>query len=216
MSRADAASLASLGIRLIIDLRAPSDSLKRRPKNSPIPIANIPLHDPALKRHGRFAIFGYLFARDGGDRFRRFIGDYYRHIAFDRTATVREVISLLAGDGSLPALVHCTAGKDRTGWIAALLQLFAGVPYDVVRADYVATDTHYAPRVALLIRIARIVTLGRVSAERLRLMTGAHPELLDELYQTIIDRHGSVEAYLREACTIDQVTLDRLKARLIA
>ena len=63
---------------------------------------------------------------------------------------------------NLPALIHCTAGKDRTGLIAALVQLLAGVSREVVVADYLLTNRLYAPRARAFTRTMRWISLFRV------------------------------------------------------
>ncbi|ADO75620.1 uncharacterized protein STAUR_7865 [Stigmatella aurantiaca DW4/3-1] len=74
----------------------------------------------------------------------------------------------------------------------------------------------FRPRLEKFIRVMRIMTLFQVSPERIRLLAGAHPEFLNEVHGTLVKRHGSVESYLREACGIEQDTLQRLKDRLLS
>ena len=216
MTAQDAAKLDGLGIKLICDLRSPEESKKRPPRGSRIRVVNISLHDPQVQDHSRLEMLRFLLDDDDGKRFREFIHEYYRHIAFDRTSEVREIVSLLAGDDALPALIQCSAGKDRTGLISAIIQLLVDVPYEKVQSDYVLTNDSYAPQVRKLVRLVRILTLGRVPAERVRLLVGAHAELLDEVHRAIMTQHGSVETYLRAACGIDPRTLEMLKTRLLA
>ena len=54
------------------------------------------------------------------------------------------VLDALAEPEALPALVHCTAGKDRTGLVAALLLLVLGVDEETVAADYALTESAYS------------------------------------------------------------------------
>ena len=57
----------------------------------------------------------------------------------------------LAGADTTPAIVHCSAGKDRTGWAASLLLLIAGVSEETVIAHYVESDHHRAEENARLL-----------------------------------------------------------------
>jgi protein-tyrosine phosphatase len=63
--------------------------------------------------------------------------------------------------------------------------------------------------------VVRVVTLSQASPERMRLILMAHPEFLNEVHNAIMNRYGAVETYLREACGIDQDTLQKLKDRLL-
>jgi protein-tyrosine phosphatase len=122
----------------------------------------------------------------------------------------------LAKEENLPAVIHCSAGKDRTGLVAALIQLLVGIPYEVVIEDYVRTNDYFASRLDRFIRIMRVLTLFQVSPERMRLILMAHPEFLNEVHDAIVGAYGSVERYLVEACAIDERVLHELKARLLA
>ena len=68
------------------------------------------------------------------------LGAHYVASLVDRTETLAEVIALLATAEHLPAVFHCTAGKDRTGMVAALVLSLVGVADDVIVEDYALTD----------------------------------------------------------------------------
>jgi protein-tyrosine phosphatase len=205
----DIAKLRQFGIKTICDLRSITEHSKR-PRS--LDIVNIPL---AEIEPGRKQLLGFLFGRVGGERFRAFSRRYYQHIAFEQTARVREILELLAQDGKLPALIHCTSGKDRTGFVAAVLQLLAGVPYATVEADYLRTNDYFAARLATFIRVVRAATLYRVREDRLRLVLMAHAEYLGEVHARIVAEHGTIEGYLHERCGLAQETLLRLKQNLL-
>jgi protein-tyrosine phosphatase len=212
----DRTKIRDLGIRLICDLRAPEQSRKRPARLDPsIRVVNISLHDPAVFDLKRTELLGYLFGDGGADRFREYIHSYYRHLAFARTAEIGEVITLLSREGNTPALIHCTAGKDRTGLIVALIQLGVGVSYEAVLADYLRTNDAFAPSLTRFIKIARRVTLFRVSEARIRTVLMAHPEHLDRTHAEILQRFGSIPAYLVDACGVDPNTIEQLKRRLL-
>jgi protein-tyrosine phosphatase len=214
----DWVKLRGLGIQLICDLRSPGESQKRRLRlpDESIRVVNVPLHEQATQDGSRRKLLGFLFGKTGGERFREFSRDYYHYIAFEQTARIREVITLLAGEQGLPAVIHCTAGKDRTGILVALIQWLAGARYEAVMEDYLRTNDSFALRLEKFIRVMRVLTLAQVSPERMRLILMAHPDFLDEVHGTLMKRYGSVETYLHEACGIEQDTLRKLKDRLLA
>src|SRR5690606_32755446 len=122
--------------------------------------------------------------------------NYYHHIAFDRTTQIKEIITTLSHEEHLPALIHCTAGKDRTGYIAALIQLLVGIPYETVVEEYLMTNRFYESRMEKLIKMIKWITLFQVSPERMKLILMAQRVDLDEVHDNIIRNYGSIEAYL--------------------
>lgn len=108
-------------------------------------------------------------------------------------------------------LVHCHAGKDRTGLVVALLLSVAGVGDDDVGDDYALTALNLAPLIA--------EWLDEMSAddnERSRLRDLAEPrrEAMIDSLSYVRDKFGSVEAYLRtHGVTADQ--LNRIRLRLV-
>jgi protein-tyrosine phosphatase len=219
MTVRDLATLRDYNLKLICDLRSPREI---REKPSPVAltetirVVNIPILPPANQDGTRKLLFGFLFGKSGGDRFRQFSRACYHSIAFEQTSPIRDVITLLSKEENLPALIHCSAGKDRTGFLAALVQLLAGVPYETVMDDYLLTNDHFHPRLEKFIKWMRIMTLCQVSQERIRLVAMAHPEFLDEVHTLIVKNYGSVETYLCDACKIEYDTLRNLKSQLLA
>jgi protein-tyrosine phosphatase len=219
LSVADLARLREYNIKLICDLRTPQESLKKRmpvAKDNSIQIVNIPIYDDGTEFGSRRKIIGFLFGKTGGDRSREFSRAHYHHIAFERTSRIRDVITLLSKEENLPALFHCAAGKDRTGFIAATIQLLVGVPYETVMEDYLCTNDFFGARLEKFVQAVRLMTMFQVSAERIRLIVMTQPDFLQEVHDAIISNYGSVERYFTEACEIDPSILQNLKKQLLS
>jgi protein-tyrosine phosphatase len=69
----------------------------------------------------------------------RFLADRYAELALDGTAEIRLALELLAAAGGAPVVIHCAAGKDRTGVLTALVLALLGVADDDLVADYALT-----------------------------------------------------------------------------
>lgn len=219
MTVPDLAKLSEFGIRLICDLRSPEESKRAQPRWTPqtaIPVINLPLNESPEHDVRAKTLIRFLFAANGDAHYRAFTRAYYRHMAFGQTSRIREIITLLSMEGSLPALIHCSAGRDRTGLLAAFIQLLAGVPYETVQDEYLLTNDYFGPRLERLIGVARVLTLFQVPTERIRLVFMAQPEFLDDVHQSIVKDYGDVETYLRAACKIAPDTLEKVKRRLLA
>src|ERR1700728_3319166 len=107
---------------------------------------------------------------------------------------VASAIGRLCGDGALPGLVHCTAGKDRTGLVVALVLEVIGVPDEVIAADYALSDAYLDASTARAIsRIRAVSGVGRwLDLGAL----GASPQVIHDALARIRSRSGSVSDYL--------------------
>ena len=133
-----------------------------------------------------------------------------RELATCFTAEMRKFIDVILSSNGRPVLFHCTAGKDRTGFAAAILLRILGVPQDVVMQDYLLTNKYFygAHRWhLLLLRLWK----GRQIAKVVSGMMRADPAYLGAAFQTIDQNHGSFENYVHEALGLNTGDIDCLK-----
>jgi protein-tyrosine phosphatase len=117
--------------------------------------------------------------------------------------------ALAAGEG--PSLVHCFAGKDRTGFAVALLHRLAGVHDDDIMVDYLLTNTagNSAARIAAGAESIRRNRPDASDAAIAKLMA-VEPDYLTAAFATVDAEWGGAERYVREALGV--VDRDRLIA----
>ncbi|HZZ69591.1 MAG TPA: tyrosine-protein phosphatase, partial [Phenylobacterium sp.] len=121
-------------------------------------------------------------------------------------------------EGGGPVVVHCAAGKDRTGVICALTHHIAGVGREDMIADYLLTNDEgrQARKVDFLGGwIEKQVGLT-VSPEALRVAVSVNTDYLETAFAVIEDRHGSIDTYLADVLGVDAPLRERLQARLLA
>lgn len=218
LTKNDVHQLMKLNIKLICDLRTQKEHLSKPAKvlaNDSLQIINIPFQPHETHDTSRSKLLRFLFEKSGDIKFDHFIQDYYRSITFERTTQIHEILHLIAEEKNLPAIIHCTAGKDRTGIISAIIQLLVGVPYEKVQENYLLTNQHYGARLSKFIRVMRWGSFFTVSPERMKHILEAKAEYLDEIYEEILRQYGSVESYLSAACQIDKQVMNRLKNQLL-
>ncbi|MFI9629674.1 tyrosine-protein phosphatase [Streptomyces sp. NPDC052042] len=215
----DAAFLTDLGLHTIFDFRNAAD-LRLDGHDVELPGVrnlNIPLSDPAdgagfwrMVREGDLEQLRSLLADGKGAN--RMIASY-REIVLERTAEHSRVLHALAED-SVPALMHCAAGKDRAGLSMAVSLLAVGVERDAIEADYLKSDQAHRRY-----RIRRSDTSADgMSAEVLELLNplfGAHRDYLAAAFASIEETWGDTERYLAEGLRLSPETRERLRDRLI-
>jgi protein-tyrosine phosphatase len=117
----------------------------------------------------------------------------------------------LAEDGA-PVLVHCTTGKDRTGWAAAALLLLLGVPEQEVMAEYLLTNEQLLP--ALSPMFTAFADAGGDPAV-LHPVLGVRAEYLNHALHLVREQHGSIEGYFTGALGLGEASLAALRGRFL-
>ncbi|GGZ63498.1 tyrosine-protein phosphatase [Streptomyces subrutilus] len=215
----DAQFLNSLGLHTVFDFRNDADHALEGPdvELTGVRNVNIPLSDPADGREF------WKLVRDGDlARLRSLLGDgkgearmahSYRSIIANRTAEHGRVLRALAAD-SVPALMHCAAGKDRAGLSIAVTLLALGVEREAIVADYLESN---APHRRYRVRRSGETQETRAPevAELLAPLFDARAAYLTAAFDTIDERWGGVPSYLTEGLGLSPEALDRLRARLL-
>ncbi len=125
----------------------------------------------------------------------------------------RFVAELLAARGA-PLLFHCTAGKDRTGFAAAVVLRLLGVPEEVIVADYLRSQTYsLAARRAelLLLRLLK----GAAVTALVRALLGVEAAYLQAAFAAIDRAYGSFEAYARDGLGLGEAEIAQLRDALL-
>ena len=122
---------------------------------------------------------------------------------------------LLRGMADAPGavIIHCTEGKDRTGWVSALLQLIAGVDRETVIAEYLISNDRRAEIIDRGVAQARKAR-GRTAAEITRIRLVVAESYLRAGLDELESRYGDLDGYLTDGLGLDQPTIERLRTRL--
>ena len=190
--------LRKLGIRVVCDLRG-----ERERERDPCRIEDVigRLHplpiEPTLKLE-RNALAGTGFGGDVAPH--DLMVGIYRRFAVSQTAVFSELLGLLVVDHT-PLLFHCTAGKDRTGFGAAVILRLLGVDMDRVLEDYLLTNEHWKGTGHL----SHLPDHVRLVIER---VDGA---FLLAAFESIDEAFGSFDSYAEEALGFDAIRIERLR-----
>lgn len=214
---ADLEKLGGLGIRVIIDLRRANEREREPSRRWRGFAAQVIENDIGQETADEWATF--IQSSDLTEAsFRDYMIDYYakapfqtRHLDLYR----RYFRALAETDG--PILVHCAAGKDRTGIICALTHHVAGVHDDDIVEDYLLTnDPERLEKRLPQIREGIREATGR-EADDAALMTvmRVEAEYLEEAFRVMRAAHGSIDGYLDQALGLDAELRGRLHDRLL-
>lgn len=204
---ADLATLNGLGISDVYDLRTPSE------------IASTPDTLPDGASYTNIDIIGSTtsgsnitnISFSSAEQARAMMQETNR--AFVNDAGMRGQFAVLfnelaAADGA--ALFHCTAGKDRTGWTAAVLLSIAGVDEATIMSNYLATNDYTAARVA-----ATLAAMPASMAEIYAPLLGVEASYLQAGLDEISADYGNMENYLKQGLGLSQETIYVLRGKMV-
>jgi protein-tyrosine phosphatase len=217
LSNKDLETFDKLNIKAICDLRTPNEQkskVSRIPTGKRIQLLNVSIHDKS-REFTRLEFFKFLVSKSNTIDFEKIMKEMYEHMAFGCHKEIREILIFLSNQQNIPALIHCTGGKDRTGFISAIIQLLVGVPYEAVINEYLVSNQLIVARMKKVENFIRWMSLFQVSPERLKPMLEVQRDYLEDVYSKIIEEYGNIETYLLVACNIPQSNLDKLKQLLI-
>lgn len=217
-SDADLERLRQLDIGAVVDLRRPGerrDQPSRRPEGFSGLVIEGGLDDGAEAPHITFLKTADLTPESG----RRFMAKTYRTLPFD--ASHLDVFSRYfqaLADQDRAVVIHCAAGKDRTGFLAALTHHLLGVSRDDMVEDYLLTNVavDLAGRAPGIARKLHEMTGRLASDDAVVAFLGVEAAYLEAAFAEVEARHGSVDAYLRDALGVDTARRDRIVERLSA
>jgi protein tyrosine/serine phosphatase len=199
----DCAQLADIGLATVIDLRTDGEVEQRGrfPEVTfEVEYHHLPLTDvlPPTEDLSRYDEPAFVTSR-------------YEKLFSEGSSSLVRAVNVLAAPGALPAVFHCSAGKDRTGILAALVLGFLGVPRAVIVEDYALSAE---AMVALLERLK--VEYADAVAEIDRYapaVVSAAPETMAAFLDTLAQTHGSFEDLARTLGVSDAVAA--LRATLL-
>jgi protein-tyrosine phosphatase len=185
-------TLLSFGLASVIDLRDRSE------------VARYP---DVFAGSGEVVYLNLPIVRVDSQVWRAELTQRYLLMVRECRAEIRSIVQAIALS-SFPLIIHCTAGKDRTGLIVALILAMLGVPADVIAADYAMSE----PCLMLFFAKVRCVLQGQgADLVRFDRDSRAAPETILRVLRYVELRYGGVDGYLCLPPPLEQ----RLRQRLV-
>lgn len=216
-SRSDANTLARLDLDSLVDFRSTAEKEEepnQLPEPLPFELVEIPIMDG-----GDHSVAAEIMARIESGSFEDFDPDAFmitanRQFASTFTPQFGEFIrAVLAADGR-PVAWNCSAGKDRTGFAAAILLRILGVPMETVMEDYVLSREY-----ALAARRKELFLLrlfkGDEASDKLTALMGVDRKWLEAAFDEIDRQYGSFAAYVDTGLGLRPDEVARLRDTLL-
>jgi len=228
LSDADVAVLDGLKLACVIDFRDTTEVT--RVGVDRLPPGLLPISLPVLDKTNDMDVFAVIadVARGAADAseldFLReeapgggapgMMAGIYRQFVTSATsrASFAQALRLIGDRDSLPLLFHCTAGKDRTGWLAALVLTILDVDRDTILADYLRTNDLSSGTLELILTVLD----GKIPDPKVIVpMVQARAAYLEAAIEQAEHSYGGMDGYLRDGLGVDDALLASIRANLL-
>ena len=200
LSQTDFSVMRDLGIRTVVDLRSGHEVEQSR--------FDVEAH-PVDFHH--FPFIDQLPDVEQWDRRPGLLGAQYKEMLVDAAPQIIGALEVLTAPDSRPAVFHCTAGKDRTGLLSALVLSLLGVPEETVVADYALSgEAMERLRDKLIVKYPD----SRDTITDIDEVFSANPANMVNLFAYLRERYGSVSEYAVTVGVPDAVVA-RLREELL-
>jgi protein-tyrosine phosphatase len=217
LSGSDVERLDRLGLRTVVDLRTPGEVLLAGPDRLPrgINVVSLPVGGGDLG-----SLYELIAGGDherqrselGDGRAAEFMVEINRGFVTDprHREAFGAALRLMSTPGRLPLLYHCSGGKDRAGWMTAIVLTALGVPREIVLRDYLlSNDLHRTGYTKLRFDL---VKTGMVDdPELLRPILEQSPTYLGAAFEEADRRYGSFGRFLTDGLEVSEAMLDELR-----
>ncbi|GAB3287110.1 tyrosine-protein phosphatase [Parahaliea aestuarii] len=216
-SRFDLEQLQRLQLQTLIDFRSQLEkdaAPDRLPQNPAFDVISIPTLDD-----GNSAMVQEIKERFESGNFEGFdpgalMTRANRQFAFEFTPQFRQFIHAVRDAGGEPVLWHCTAGKDRTGFAAAILLEILGVPRETIIRDYLLSDSISLEAHSRDLMLARLFK-GEEAAQQIAIMMGVQRPWIEAAFASIDEHWGDFDTYVREGLELSESDVLTLQASLL-
>ncbi|MEV6771675.1 tyrosine-protein phosphatase [Nocardia sp. NPDC051030] len=221
LTDADQQTLTTAGVTEIIDFRSPTERGANPDKvPSSIPVKSLPVFDPNNDFYAFFAkvVQGGPTVQQqllGDGKGAQYMRDYYRWMITDPTARGQFAQALQdIANSSGAVLYHCTAGKDRTGLMTAILMTILGTPSGQIYTNYLASNDRLAAsnKATLDALVAQGLVTDRTLFDP---VLGVQRDFLEASFDQAAKSFGSMELFISNGLGIDNLTIKKLQDKLI-
>lgn len=198
----DLANLAALGIKTIYDLRSDRERQRqpdRIPGSASFTSFHLPMR-PVVEYHGRSLrrLFSLMFGRERRTDYVAETYQAYREYATGYLPQLKAMFRRLSRPENLPALIHCSAGKDRTGVVIGLFQLALGVPRRMVMDDYLKSNDYLDNyKEEIFRRLSKLSYVGVPWKKLYAPLFAARADFMTAALEQARVEFGAVDAWLR-------------------
>lgn len=203
------AVLDALGVRTIVDFRSPGEQQRSptRYERGSVRCVRLPVFADTPEGYFEERLSRGLTPQGA----LALMEDANRSFARERSGAFRDFFALFDDEENFPLVFHCTGGKDRTGFAAAMLLSVLGASDAAIREDFLLSRNNTIPTTERSVH----ELLEIVPPETIEVLLTVLPQFLDAALDEIARSWGSRERFLREALGVNATRAEKIKSFLL-
>ena len=139
--------------------------------------------------------------------------DYYRlMVKREKKESWSKIFELLLEDNDESIYFHCTAGKDRTGTVSAIILTLLGIDKENIYHDYLLTNEH--PVIPFIYKLYSL-KLKKEVRKQFKELFYVKVDYLDAMFDEINKVYGSIDNFYRECCSLNEEKIEKLKKKYL-
>jgi protein-tyrosine phosphatase len=210
ISRRDNEKLSSLNIRTVIDLRAPGEVKSKKRTVDKAEVISLPLDFQKVTRERLKPI---IYKKNAEEIIADISNGLYLEILDASAPVVKQVMEILASPSGYPLLIHCQAGKDRTGILTALILLTLGAGREEIIGDFMKSNDALLPFFKRVLLIRKLISFGFFPYRNMLFAVTVRQRNIESVLDRVEVHYGGIEGYLRSA-GVDSSRLGELRKNL--
>ncbi|MDP3660992.1 tyrosine-protein phosphatase [Phenylobacterium sp.] len=214
-SENEAECLHALGVRVVFDLRSAAESAASPNafwRDHGVEVLDF---DIGSDVRAKGSVWDVLKDDASAAAIHALLSRIYQSIPAASAPALRSLFERIAA-GDAPVMIHCSAGKDRTGFVSAMLLSALGASRETIEADYLASGGRTTPeRLAYAHAMVSEVAGGPLEDDASALLTGVHLDFLDNAFGWIERKFGTTQAFLEQVAGLDEERRRQVRSRLI-
>ena len=214
LSDEDLAFIQRLGMQQIVDFRT---GFEKREDPDRIP-EGVRYVERAIEVDGTAVkeLFTKISSGDIDDlKPRELLENGNRAFVTDQIEVYRAHMHSLLDTNNLPSVAHCTGGKDRAGFAAAITLLALGVPEEKVVEDFLLTNVYTEDKINRYVWMIRLGSFGRTDPEKVRPLLGVEESYIRAAIDEMKMQYGSIDNYFIDGLGLSAAQLQTLRDNLL-
>lgn len=213
----DQQKLQNLGIRTVIDLRTHKER-QSRPDRLPHQIASVHIPIKTSKHNESgflWQLLSVLFGKARKIDYHQMMREVYQEYVTHFQSEFAQILRHITDPRNLPVLIHCTGGKDRTGFACWLIHLLLGLPFEIALADYLKTNDYALASNPDIQHWIKAFSLLGIPKERFLALLEARADYLNAANDQITRSFGTVENFALHGLKLNEQELIAIKNALL-